>query len=144
MRSILFEIIGNPVAQGRPRAGKTFTGKTVLYDPLKSRNFKQYVKLVAFQHAPDELITGPIELCVDVYRSTPKKYQTGPKQALIESGELRPTSKPDADNYVKGIKDGLNKIMWQDDSQVVDLTVRKFYSLSPRVVVCIKYQSRGK
>lgn len=139
MKTILFEILGAPVAQGRPRAGKTFTGKTVLYDPLKSRDFKQYVKLVAAQHAPSELIQGPIELFVDVYRSTPKKYQTGPKQALIQLGELRPTSKPDIDNYVKGVKDGLSKIIWQDDSQVVELTVRKYYSLSPRVVVLIKY-----
>ena len=139
MNSILIEIMGNPVAQGRPRAGKTFTGKTVLYDPLKSRDFKQYVKLVAAQYAPKELITGPIKLFVDVYRATPKKYQTAPKRALIESGELRPTSRPDVDNYVKGVKDGLSKIIWQDDSQVVELTVRKFYSLSPRVVVCIKY-----
>ena len=139
MKSILFEIMGEPVAQGRPRAGKTFKGKTVLYDPLKSRDFKHYVKLVAAQHAPSELIQGPITLFVDVYRPTPKKYQTAPKQELIESGELRPTSRPDVDNYVKGVKDGLSKIIWQDDSQVVELTVRKFYSFSPRVVVCIKY-----
>lgn len=139
MKTILFEIMGEPVAQGRPRAGKTFTGKTVLYDPSKSRDFKQYVKLVAAQNAPKELITGPIQLFVDVFRATPKRYQTGPKQALIEGGKLRPISKPDVDNYVKGIKDGLNKVIWQDDSQVVEMTVRKFYSLSPRVVVCIKY-----
>ena len=139
MKTILFEIMGEPVAQGRPRAGKTFTGRTVLYDPLKSRDFKQYVKLVAAQNAPKELITGPIQLFVDVYRPTPKALQTKPKQALIEAGELRPTSKPDVDNYVKGVKDGLHKVIWHDDSQVVELTVRKFYSLSPRVVVCIKY-----
>lgn len=60
MKTILFEIMGEPVAHGRPRAGKTFTGKTVLYDPLKSRDFKQYVKLVAVQYAPKELISGPI------------------------------------------------------------------------------------
>jgi len=139
MRKILFEIPGDPVPQGRPRAGKSFGGKTVLYDPEKSRDFKHYVKLVAGQYAPKELITGPIDLYVDVYRSTPKALQTKPKQALIKSGELRPTTKPDVDNYVKAIKDGLTKVIWQDDSQVVDLTVRKFYSLSPKVVVCIKY-----
>lgn len=139
MKTILFEIMGEPVAQGRPRAGKSFSGQTVLYDPLKSRDFKQYVKLVAAQNAPKELIKGPIILNVDVYRATPKKFQTGPKQLLIESGALRPTTKPDVDNYVKGVKDGLNKVIWHDDSQVIELTVRKFYSLSPRVVVCIKY-----
>lgn len=139
MKKILFEIPGEPVAQGRPRAGKTRTGKTVLYDPVKSKDFKQFVRLVAAQHAPKELITGPIKLHVDVYRPTPKNLQTKPKQALINSGELRPTTRPDVDNYVKGVKDGLSKVIWEDDSQVVDLTVRKFYSLSPKVVVCIKY-----
>ena len=139
MKKILFEIPGEPVAQGRPRAGKSWTGKTVLYDPIKSKDFKQFVKLVAAQHAPKELITGPIILHVDVYRPTPKRLQTKPQQALINSGELRPTTRPDVDNYVKGVKDGLSKVIWEDDSQVVDLTVRKFYSLSPKVVVCIKY-----
>ncbi|PSL42150.1 endodeoxyribonuclease RusA [Planomicrobium soli] len=100
MKTILFEIMGNPVAQGRPRAGKTFTGKTVLYDPAKSRDFKQYVRLVAAQRAPKKLISGPITLSVDFYRPIPKNLQTKPKLKLIEQGLLLPTSKPDVDNYV--------------------------------------------
>lgn len=70
---ILFELLGEPVEQGRPRASKSWTGKTVLYGPEKSRDFKQYVKLVAGQHAPKELITGPIDLAIDhFYRATEK------------------------------------------------------------------------
>lgn len=139
MKQIIFEIMGEPVAQGRPRAGKSFAGNTVLYDPIKSRNFKQYVSMVASQHAPRKLIAGPIHLSVDIYRATPKKYQTKPKQELIEKGLLLPTTKPDVDNYVKGVKDGISKIIWQDDSQIVNLNVRKFYSMTPRVVVHISY-----
>lgn len=139
MNQIAFEIVGQPVAQGRPRAGKSYSGKTVLYDPDKSRDFKQYVKFVASQHKPQELITGPIHLAVDVYRSTPKKYHTSPKQALIEEGKLLPTSKPDIENYVKGVMDGMTGIIWQDDSQVVSLVARKFYSMTPRVEVKIEY-----
>lgn len=139
METISFEIMGDPVAQGRPRAGKTFAGKTVLYDPAKSREFKQYVKLIASQHQPQELISGPIYLSVDVYRPIPKKYQTKPKLELIEKGLLLPTTKPDVDNYVKGVKDGLSKIIWQDDSQVVSLNVRKFYSMTPKVFVNISF-----
>lgn len=143
MKSILFEIMGEPIAQGRPRAGKSFAGKTVLYDPAKSRDFKQYVSLIASQYAPRKLITGPIHLSVDIYRMTPKKYQTKPKQQLIEQGMLLPTTKPDVDNYVKGVKDGISKIIWQDDSQIVNLNVRKFYSMTPRVVVRISYFEEG-
>lgn len=139
MQQILFEIPGEPVAQGRPRAGKSFAGNTVLYDPLKSRNFKQYVSMIAAQHAPEELITGPIHLNLDFYRPTPKKYQTKPKQQLIEAGKLLPTTKPDIDNLAKSVKDGLTKIIWQDDSQVVSMNIRKFYSMTPRVVVHISF-----
>lgn len=139
MKTISFEIIGAPVAQGRPRAGKNFSGKTVLYDPAKSKDFKHYVSLVASQHKPQELITGPIHLELNFYQPTPKKYHTKPKQALIESGELLPITKPDLDNLVKGVKDGLTKIIWQDDSQVVSMNVQKSYSMTPRVKVEIIY-----
>ena len=33
------------------------------------------------------------------------------------SGELLPTTKPDLDNLIKGIKDGCNKVIWHDASQ---------------------------
>ncbi|WP_082011625.1 RusA family crossover junction endodeoxyribonuclease [Lysinibacillus fusiformis] len=29
---------------------------------------------------------------------------------------------------IKGIKDGCNKVIWHDDSQIVEMNVRKFYS----------------
>lgn len=140
METISFEIMGDPVAQGRPRAGKSFSGKTALYDPTKSRDFKQYVKLVASQHKPQELITGPIHLEMTFYQPTPKKYHTKPKQELIAAGLLLPTTKPDIDNLAKGVKDGLTKIIWQDDSQVVSMMVRKLYSMTPRVEVLIRYK----
>lgn len=139
METISFEIMGQAQAQGRPRAGKSFSGKTVLYDPATSRDFKQYVKLVASQHKPQEIITGPIHLELIFYQPTPKKYQTKPKLALIEAGLLLPVTKPDVDNLAKGVKDGLTKIIWQDDSQVVSMMVRKFYSMMPRVVVHISF-----
>lgn len=32
-------------------------------------------------------------------------------------------TKPDVDNYVKGVKNALKSVIWKDDSQVVDLHV---------------------
>ena len=51
--------------------------------------------------------------------------------------EIKPTKKPDADNIAKAVCDALNGIAYKDDSQVVDLTVRKYYSKFPRVQVFI-------
>ena len=92
------------------------------------------MKLAASEHRPDQLLTGPLELRVKVYKSTLKSFSKK-KAAEAERGELRPAKKPDVDNYIKGIKDGLNKVIWQDDSQIVDLHVSKFYSSSPRIEV---------
>ncbi|BAU27610.1 Holliday junction resolvase RusA-like endonuclease [Aneurinibacillus soli] len=133
---IQFTIYGEPVAQGRPRA-TMIAGKARMYDPSKSRGYKEYVKLAAADHAPAALLEGPLVLTVNVYRSIPKSY-SNKKKTQAEAGEIRPTSKPDVDNYVKGIKDALNKVIWKDDSQVVSITAGKFYSQKPRIEVKVQ------
>jgi Holliday junction resolvase RusA-like endonuclease len=134
-QSISFTVYGEPVAQGRPRAAN-IAGHIRMYDPQKSRDYKDYVRLVASEHAPSKLIEGPLQLKVNVYRPIPKSFSKK-KAAQAEAGELRPTSKPDADNYLKGIKDALKNVVWKDDSQVVEVSVSKWYSDRPRVEVQI-------
>ena len=57
------------------------------------------------------------------------------KQRMALAGEVLPESKPDADNVVKAIFDGLNGVLWRDDVLVVDLRVRKRYAATPCVRV---------
>lgn len=138
MGKIQFEIPGDVQAQQRPKFSRMGKGVKAI-DPIESRNYKSFVRLVASQHAPAALITDPIKLTVDVYRKIPKDKQTGPKMKLIQEGKLRPTTKPDIDNLVKGIKDGLSKVVWHDDSQVIELVARKWYSDNPRAVVTVEW-----
>jgi Holliday junction resolvase RusA-like endonuclease len=133
---IQFIVYGEPVAQGRPRAS-TRGGFVKMYDPKKSRDFKQYVRLAASQYAPEALLEGPLQLEVKVYKPSLKSFSRK-KKLQAEQGILRPTSKPDVDNYVKGIKDALNKVIWKDDSQIVSLQVSKWYSEKPRIEVAIQ------
>ncbi|MBG0964113.1 RusA family crossover junction endodeoxyribonuclease [Bacillus sp. SRB1LM] len=133
---IKFTVLGEPVAQGRPRAGIR-NGKISMKDPMKSRNFKQYVRLVASQNAPEELLEGPLFLEVKVYKPLLKKFSKK-KRLEAEQGLIRPATKPDVDNYAKGILDGLNSVLWRDDNQVVDLHVSKWYSEKPRIEVTVK------
>ncbi|CEG28107.1 RusA family crossover junction endodeoxyribonuclease [Bacillus sp. B-jedd] len=132
---IEFTVYGEPVAQGRPRFS-SHGGITRVYDPAKSRDFKKYVRLVASQHRPVKLLQGPLKLFVTIYRPTLRKFSKK-KLAAAEQGELRPITKPDVDNYVKAVKDACNKVIWNDDSQVVDLYVGKYYSENPRVHIRI-------
>lgn len=134
---IQFTIPGATQAQERPKFSRVGEGVKAV-DPPKSRAYKELVKLVAWQNKPQEPLQGALKLEVDVYLMPPKKYHTKPKQALIASGELRPTTKPDTDNLVKGIKDGMSKIIWVDDAQIVELVVRKFYDMQPRAEVKVE------
>ncbi|MEY9096323.1 RusA family crossover junction endodeoxyribonuclease [Paenibacillus sp. RC84] len=135
-KSLQFTVFGEPVAQGRPKFS-TVGGFVKAYDPKKSRDFKDYVKLAASEHRPTSLLEHPLILEVNVYRSMPKSFSK--KKALAaEDGLVLPITKPDIDNYVKGIKDALKGIIWKDDSQVADLIARKRYSSTPRIEITIK------
>lgn len=135
MELIQFTVYGTPVAQGRPRFSSQ-GGFTRAYDPKKSKDFKKYVKLVAAENRPKKLLEGPLQLFIKVYKPTLKNFSKK-KLAAAESGELRPVTKPDVDNYVKGIKDACNQIIWKDDSQVVELLASKWYSEKPRIEIMV-------
>ncbi|MCZ1265386.1 RusA family crossover junction endodeoxyribonuclease [Paenibacillus tundrae] len=105
-------------------------------------DYKDYVRLAAAEHAPSALLEGPLGMMLTVYRSIPKSFSKK-KAALAEVGEIRPVSKPDVDNYLKGVKDALKGIVWKDDSQVVEVFAQKRYSSRPRIEVKIKDLSKS-
>ncbi len=125
-------IEGEPVAQGRPRFS-TINGHARVYDPAKSRNYKKLVQSVAKRHVSEPL-DREVRLVIDVYKSIPKSFTKKKRLEAVE-GRIRPITKPDIDNYIKGILDGLNGVVWIDDNRIVSLTVNKFYSEHPRVEV---------
>jgi Holliday junction resolvase RusA-like endonuclease len=132
---INFTIYGEPTAQGRPRATSR-GGFIKLYDPEKSRSYKELVYSEAVQVKPDELLQCELVAVINAYFSIPKsKSKKWKEQARAEI--IKPTKKPDADNVAKLILDGCNGILYKDDSQIVTLIVHKKYSDNPRVEVKI-------
>lgn len=55
----------------------------------------------------------------------------------MESGRIRPIIKPDTDNIIKAVLDALNGLAYEDDSEVVSVTAKKYYSAEPRVEVAL-------
>lgn len=133
--SIHITIPGEPVAQGRPRFS-TQHGFVRAYDPAKSRSYKDHVRTVAIQQCPQRLL-GPVMMTVDIYRGIPKSWSKK-KQEQAERGIIKPTLKPDVDNYIKGIKDALNGVAYVDDSQVTVLLISKYYDRVPRVEIKVE------
>lgn len=137
MNVLKIEIPGDVQAQQRPKFSR-FGNNVSVRDPKESKDYKSFVRLVASQVAPNTLITEEIRLRIDVYRKIPKSFSKKKHQQAVD-GELRPTTKPDIDNLAKGIKDGLSKVIWHDDSQVTELVARKLYSDNPRAEVTIEW-----
>jgi Holliday junction resolvase RusA-like endonuclease len=95
--------------------------------------------MYARRSKPPDMLIGPLTVQIDIFKTPPKAISNVKKnQTALQNEMLRPTTKPDVDNYAKGVKDACNGIVWKDDSQVVELFVRKFYSLNPRVVVKVR------
>lgn len=138
-------IPGEPVAQARPRFSSQ-GGHVRAYDPAKSRDYKQYIRLAASQQmGAVPPLEGPLAMGLEVYRPIPKSFSKRRREAA-ERGEIRPTTKPDLDNYVKAAKDALKGIVWQDDSQIVDYVepFGKFYSDKPRIEITVTQLERSE
>jgi Holliday junction resolvase RusA-like endonuclease len=71
-----------------------------------------------------------------VFRPVPESWSRRDHELALVGG-IRPTSKPDDDNYLK-IRDALNGIVWNDDAQCVDSRVLKFYSKRPALRIEIR------
>jgi len=125
-------IFGEPVAQGRPRFSSR-NGFVRVHDPAKSAKYKKLVSSTAEQLCSKPL-EGALSVRIDVFRGIPASWSKK-KQEKANMGEIRPTTKPDADNYAKAVLDGLNKIAFYDDSQIIELVITKNYSFNPRVEV---------
>jgi len=133
MRIIKFEVIGNPTPKGRPRF--SVRGKHVMaYTPKKTKIAEHDFKMQILAHRPSAPFLGAVILKIIVYRAIPKSMSKK-KQVLAEAGLLRPIVKPDLDNYEKLVCDSMNKIFYNDDSQIVDCHTQKYYSVNPHTIV---------
>lgn len=128
-----FTVPGKPMGKQRARVNTT-TG--TVYTPDKTARYENLVALAgqeAMRSQPP--VTGPLDvtviLAMPIAISWPKK-----KQSLAAAGRIFPTGKPDLDNAAK-LLDGLNMVVWADDSQIVDLTVQKRYSDTPGMAVVV-------
>lgn len=86
----------------------------------------------------DHLLCTPCDLEYRTFTKTPS-YYTKTDIFLAEIGLLRPISKPDFDNIAKKYSDMSNNNIWIDDIVVVDGTIRKYYSILPRIEITLKF-----
>ncbi len=135
---VKFTVLGEPTGKGRPRFAKngpyvkTYTpDETVSYENLIKTEYRRQCRDFKFDD------TDQLDVRITAYYGIPKS-KSKKMQKKMEDHVLRPLKKPDADNVIKVVLDSLNKIAYHDDTQVVDLQIRRFYSRDPRLVVTIQ------
>lgn len=81
-------------------------------------------------HRPKEPIETPLRIQMEFIFSRPKShYRTGKYRNILKSNApVIHISRPDADNLVKFVLDSLNKVFYNDDSQVCELMAIKRYA----------------
>lgn len=129
---VAFDIPGEAVPWARPRAAKNARH---FFTKPEVTNYKALVKMKAQQAmGTSPPMEGAVAVTIQVFRSIPETF-SGKKRKLAIEGVIRPTTKPDLDNVIKGIFDALNKLAFKDDNQVCQLVTAKFYDERPRVEV---------
>ncbi|NBW13846.1 MAG: RusA family crossover junction endodeoxyribonuclease [Caulobacteraceae bacterium] len=130
--TVTLTIPGKPYAKARPRFSRK-TGRA--YDPKENVKAKASIGTIALPHFPRP-ITGPVWLNVICVFEVPKSWPKKRRAAALGGPH---TSKPDCDNVVKSIKDGLTRIAWADDAQVWRETTIKTWGETASTTVTIMW-----
>ena len=118
---IKFIVKGDPKSKQRPifssKGGKVrvFTGKSTSY-------YENLIKMHAQQHIKQPL-DGAVGILITFYLHRPKymMWKTKPMPAVYCA------KRPDIDNLVKSVVDGLNGVAFNDDAQIVHMHAKKMY-----------------
>lgn len=135
---ISYTVVGIPKPQARPKvfhrtlkSGQAFVST---YSPKSDWFHLVYTESLKQKQKLKNRFIGALELvlvfCLPIPQSISKKRRE----------ELHFVSKrPDLDNLAKAVMDAINNVgIWEDDSQVAHLDVRKIYSDEPRCLITIR------
>lgn len=130
---IKLTIPGEPMGKARPRVTKT----GFIYTPKKTVNYETLIRELFIIKYPDfQPIEGPVRMSLLAWLKMPKASKR--KTEAMESGEIRPTKKPDISNILKICEDALNSLAFFDDKQIVEVEVKKWFSSRPRIELKIE------
>lgn len=127
MAAIHMNILMKPQPKLRARTcnGRTFT-------PQKTMNAEAELRFLVLESLGPifTIIERPIELELSFYMKRPKAAKK----------RLHPAVRPDIDNLIKLVADGLNGVVWKDDSLIWKITATKLYTEgSERITIDVLY-----
>lgn len=126
-----FTVPSRPVPKARPRLGKFGN----VYTPKRTSDYEKTVReaFMAGGGIRARKINAPVHIKMYFYMPTAVKNKDRPTAPSV--------SRPDIDNLIKAILDGLNGVAYADDSQVFRLEAVKLTSNNPRTIVGVSWVS---
>ena len=137
MKKITLRIPIEPVAWQRPKT-RLVNGWVKHYSPIKTKTYEQRIgeywkeATKGFKFDRDQALFVDMVFGLPIPKNTSKR-----KKEEMNNGTIKHIKKPDTDNLLKAVLDGLNDIAWVDDSQVIRISASKKYSTEPYVYVYI-------
>ncbi len=128
-----FTVPGKPRGKERPRFDSRYNRT---YTPKKTKDYEELVRWCYRAKCMEIKLEGEITANITAYYPIAKSARKSDREAM-ESGKIRPVTKPDTDNIIKAVLDALNGLAYEDDSKVVSVNAKKYYSAEPRVEVTL-------
>ena len=125
-----FNVEGKVRGKARPRF---YNGHAVT--PRETRDYEDHI-VYEYLHAHGSRYERPVRVSITAHLGVPKSESIS-KQTMRVQGQ-RPTKKPDVDNIAKVVLDALNGVAYEDNKQVVELKVKKVWSLNEGLEVEIQ------
>lgn len=135
MKQVTFEVPGQPRGKGRPR----FTRSGHAYTDAKTREYEKHIAWCYTEQCGDYEFLGSscLRVAVTAYMPIPKSASKKKRQAMLD-GDIMPAVKPDIDNVLKIVLDGLQGVSFKDDKSVVESKIIKKYGSEPKIEVLIQ------
>lgn len=145
-RALSFTVVGLPATKGSGRAVISNSTGKAFYKPdnPRTKGWQQTIanaaalELQREANAELRFEQGPIALECCFYLPRPQALLTK-RNAPIDHPHVK---KPDLDKLTRACKDALTRVVWTDDSQVIDLVARKRYCAAgafPRVEITVRH-----
>ena len=121
----------------RPRVCR-INGRSITYTPRQTAEYENQIKSIYSKVANFKFERCvPLEIAILALFAPPKSVSKKVR-ALMLSGKILPTKRPDGDNIIKVVLDALNGVAFHDDGQICKIYFKKMYAETPEVRVLIK------
>jgi Holliday junction resolvase RusA-like endonuclease len=135
-----------PIWRG-PQGQRVFTGRVAVVDDAgkPGKDWRAVVQLAARTAVDSAIESGawrfgfpvdvPLRLALTFFFPRPKGHFG--KHGVLPSAPAVPATRPDLTKCTRSVEDALTGVVWRDDAQIVEQTVRKFYDNGEGIGVAV-------